>query len=243
MIKLFDKNVVYFDFYTDNPKVQKYFPIQPSRNYIPDWWKKIEAPRLNEEVNHRTIKRCPGFMDFFKKTYTVPLSTELMFVIENKDYFIEASDGSIDTNEIKTSHPSYQRGAFFTEPKYSHVKVPVPWVATCSHDIDIIVSSPCYNNSEVFFDKINVLNASKNLFYDSSMHWHFILNKTVNSSFIIEADTPMYHFSPITEKRVIVRTHYDPQKYKELFDFNLLSSFGFESSFYKMKRFLKKYKK
>jgi len=238
MKKFFDKKI-YLDFYTDNPKINKYFPIAPTRNHLPDWWKKIPSPTSDCDPD-RTIKRCSGFMDFFKNTYTVPLSSEILFDIKDHDYYIEASDGSLDIDYIKNAHPGYQRKNFLPEPLYSHVKVPVRWRGVSSHRLDIIVIPPTWNNDPVFVDTISVLSASKNLYYDISMHWHFMLNKQTNRTFTIEANTPMYQFVPITDKKVVIRTHYDPEKYNKLENFSLISSFGFNSSFYKLKKFMDK---
>jgi len=236
MKKLFN-DTVYLDFYTDSPTIQEYFPISPSRNYIPSWWKKMPSSNGPHD-RKRNIKRCSGFMDLFKNTYTVPLSTEILVDIKDNDYYIEPSDNSFNIDQLKSAHPPHQRESFLPEPTYSHVKIPVRWAAVSSNDLDIIVVPPTWVNDPLFVNTINVLSASKNLFYDTSMHWHFMLNKQEDQVFTIEPDTPMYYFAPLTDKKVVVRTHYDPKKYDELQNYLLISSFGFNSNFYKMKKFM-----
>ena len=238
MKKLFD-NTVYLDFFTDNPNMHQYFPISQSRNYLPLWWKDIPSPKASYD-RMRSMKRCSGFMDFFKNTYTVPLWSEILVDIKNHDYYIEATDGSINSNDIKISHPPQQRKGFLAEPMFSHIKVPVNWRVESNKSLDIIVIPPTWINDPTFVNKINVLSASKNPSYDMSMHWHFMLNKETDCTFTIEPDTPMYHFVPITDKKVVVRTHYDPEKYGRMNNYPLINNFGFNSSFYKMKRFLDK---
>jgi len=49
-------------------------PIRESKYFIPEWFKKAPAfpSGSNELTDMPTVKRCPGFIDFFKLGYVLP---------------------------------------------------------------------------------------------------------------------------------------------------------------------------
>ena len=49
-------------------------PIRESKHFIPEWFKKAPAfpAGSNELLDLPTVKRCPGFIDFFKMGYVLP---------------------------------------------------------------------------------------------------------------------------------------------------------------------------
>ena len=49
-------------------------PIRESKHFIPEWFKKTPSflPESNELIDMPTVKRCPGFIDFFQMGYVLP---------------------------------------------------------------------------------------------------------------------------------------------------------------------------
>ena len=75
-------------FKKDNPKVTFFTevegliessPIVPLRNHMPEWFKSLK-PDL--DVVSSTVKRCPSFIDFFKKGYVVNMWCDLYLNIK-----------------------------------------------------------------------------------------------------------------------------------------------------------------
>ena len=56
------------DFWTDLKGLPVIIPIKESKHFIPEWFKKTPSfgPDDDEETSMPTVKRCPGFIDFFQ---------------------------------------------------------------------------------------------------------------------------------------------------------------------------------
>ena len=61
-------------FWTDLKGLPDIVPIKESKHFIPEWFKKAPSflPEENELTAMPTVKRCPGFIDFFKMGYVLP---------------------------------------------------------------------------------------------------------------------------------------------------------------------------
>jgi hypothetical protein len=66
---------------------------QPLTNFIPEWWKSIPS----SDLNRKTVKNCPAFMDIFSSAYVVPMWCDTKITVDdekniywqtpNKEYF------------------------------------------------------------------------------------------------------------------------------------------------------------
>jgi len=215
MLFKFKSKPIYIDFFTNSYHTKELFDISRASLHKPQWWKDIEKKHSDVGIPMRTAKGCAGFLDYFKLSYVVPLPYELYVVIQDREYQLITPDYDNVTEDVFNSHPPYQRGNFLPEERYSHIKLPTKWVVDSNKSIPSLITPPCWSN-ELFVDKISVLSAARNFKYSSSTHWHFILNKNENVSFTLDAGTPCYHFTPITDRKVVVRSHYDPDKFKKI---------------------------
>jgi len=195
--------------------MKELFDVDRASRHRPQWWKDIETQHDDMGIEKRTAKKCSGFLDYFKLSYIIPLPYDLHIVIQDSEYQLITPDKGNITEEIFNSHPPYQRGNFLPEERYSHIKLPIRWAVDSNESISSMITPPCWNNA-LFVDKVSVLSAVRNFKYSSSTHWHFILNKNENTSFTLDAGTPCYHFTPITDRKVIVRSHYDPDKFEKV---------------------------
>jgi len=67
--------------------VEKVAPIVPAREYIPDWWKRVEriidGDQYNKVMNKGTIKNCPSFPEYLTQGFVVPLWCDVHLTIED----------------------------------------------------------------------------------------------------------------------------------------------------------------
>ena len=77
----------------DKPKItwwstiqglDKVVPIVPAKEYMPDWWKRVERMiDSNNMYNKGTIKNCPSMPEFLSQGFVVPLWCDLRLIIEH----------------------------------------------------------------------------------------------------------------------------------------------------------------
>jgi len=212
---------VIVDFITFDYKTYEYFPIDKSNKFIPQWWKdipqeygnnlfKTKANRLN------TLKRCPGFMDVFRYSYTMPLWTSCEIIVDDRagehGYSTFCADGStID------SHPASQAGNFLTSNSLIHFKFNAPWYGYSSKKRDLLWNwSPAtWNNSSLLNDLI-IPTAFRNFRGGTGTNIHTFMNSEKSDVLYLEAGVPMIHMTPMTDKKVEVKCHYDPDWYNKL---------------------------
>ena len=63
--------------------VEKVTPIVPAREYIPDWWKKVERMIDSRVDNKGTVRNCPSFPEYINQGFVVPLWTDVYLKIEH----------------------------------------------------------------------------------------------------------------------------------------------------------------
>jgi len=239
MLFKFREKPVHLDIFTDDLYVYEYFPIVKSSNNYPTWWKNIDKNIENPNIRGITsnsMKRCAGFLDLFKNSYIVPLWEELVFNIDSNNNVSHFS--SSDSIHI-SSHPPYQRGDFLPENYYTHVKISTPWVARSNISLNYLSVSPTWYDSN-FIDYFHVPPGIKDYYFTSSMNAHGILRKESGAYFILKAGTPLYHILPITEKKVKLNCHYDPEEVRKIDSLTSFNRFSHNHGYYKIKKYLKK---
>ena len=66
--------------------VEKVTPIVPAREYIPDWWKKVERMIDSRVDNKGTVRNCPSFPEYINQGFVVPLWTDVYLKIERNEW-------------------------------------------------------------------------------------------------------------------------------------------------------------
>ena len=68
--------------------LEKVVPIVPAKEYIPDWWKRVERIIANNNEsdlkNKGTIKNCPSFPEYLTQGFVVPLWCDLHLQVSDK---------------------------------------------------------------------------------------------------------------------------------------------------------------
>jgi hypothetical protein len=192
--------------YTDRPDVYNYFPIIPAIKSVPSWFKQVPNSFFNtpEDQDH-TLKSCVGFIDYYKKGFVLPLWSDLFLGIGatgTTNYRWQYSD---NISGIET-HCSNQWGNYFKEEEYQHIKLLSPWYFTCDENIEFVAVAPSW-----YFDKfkdINIMSGVINFKYQIGTHVNmFCTRKKEDTDIILRSGTPLYHFIPLTEKKLKIVHH------------------------------------
>jgi len=66
--------------------LEKVVPVVPAKEYIPDWWKRVER-MINSNVDNKgTVRNCPSFPEYITQGFVVPLWCDLHIKIEHNKF-------------------------------------------------------------------------------------------------------------------------------------------------------------
>jgi len=227
------KRPVELHFYTNDPLVYEYFQIDRGVKWFPDWIKNID-PALNEpnfSQYKKTIKKCPGVLELYKNSFILPLWTELGINIKNKSVHISVSDNSTRID----SHADFQRGTFLPQAENIHLKIVSPWRTETKSSVQFLISA-CSFSSETLISQFHIPNAIRSYNISAGNNIHaFISNHDQDIS--IEAGTPLVHIFPLTDKKVNLQCHFDPEKFHYL-EALQPNRFSFSGSYFAKKKLI-----
>ena len=66
--------------------VDKVTPILPAKEFIPDWWKKVERFINKNHDQKGTVRNCPSFPEYINQGFVVPLWCDLHIEIKHDGY-------------------------------------------------------------------------------------------------------------------------------------------------------------
>jgi len=228
------------DFITYDYKAYEYFPIDKSNKFIPQWWKDIPQEYENNifktKANRRnTLKRCPGFMDVFRYSYTMPLWTSCEIIVDDRvnehGYSTVCADGS-----GISSHDPSQGGKFLTSNSLIHFKFHSPWYGYSTKKRDLLWNwSPAMWNNPDLLNRLMLPTAFRNFRGGTSTNIHTFMNSDVRDVLYLEAGVPMINMTPMTDKKVDIKCHYDPEWFDKVSSCSAVN-FSINSSYYTRKK-------
>ena len=66
--------------------VDKVTPILPAKEFIPDWWKRVERFINKNHDQKGTVRNCPSFPEYINQGFVVPLWCDLHIEIKHDGY-------------------------------------------------------------------------------------------------------------------------------------------------------------
>ena len=67
-------------------EVEKIAPVLPAKEFIPDWWKRVER-MINSRIDNKgTVRNCPSFPEYITQGFVVPLWCDLHIKIEHDKF-------------------------------------------------------------------------------------------------------------------------------------------------------------
>lgn len=208
MMFFFKKKKIVLDCFTDSKFILDNFPITKSENYYPSWWKNL--PKEYKEGDNfwptSTMKRCRGIIDFYANTYTIPLWSDLMISIENKNiksFRWQFADNTCGANV----HATDQRGEWLKDT-HGHLKLHSPWQIKCKEDIKFSWISDVYNLNNDW--PISILPGTVDFKYNSSTNVNLLLEypEIYKKEFLIPAGHPIVMLRACSERQVVLKFHY-----------------------------------
>ena len=195
--------------YTSRADVYNYYPVLEAKKNFPEWFKKLPTPvfKSSKDIGPiiGNVKQCEAFLDYYKRGFMLPLWSDLALTIGEKNslnYKWQYSDrcSSLDIHSPK------QTGDHFDPLLYQHLKLDSPWLMSCSEDISFLAVEPGWQ-----FDvlkNIRILSGVVSFKYQSSTNINmFCLREEKETSILLEAGIPMYHYIPLTDRKITLKTH------------------------------------
>jgi len=242
MFSILKRNWVDLFCYTNNKTTYEYFPIAPAREFIPDWWKEIandtvipgfEKQIKSNSIKEKTMKRCPGIIEYYKKGFMLPLWSDLEFLINEEGVSLSMAQAIGEKGyEI---HPTWQRGQFLSENVWKSVKLISPWTFETKENINFLYLQPHWNLNNLN-KNILIPNGLIDFFFQNEIHIQSFINQEYKELISIDAGIPMIHLVPLTDKKVKLHVLYDKKRHSDLSNTN----FAFMSNYY---RKVKEYKR
>jgi len=224
--------------YTNNRIAYELFPITKARNHIPQWWKDIKIPSKNnpEELNKNYgMKGCPGFIEYYKLGYIMPLWTDLTLYSAGKNREFETYAEPSDEFTKVDPHPPYEWSGMYNPKEYMHFKIVGSWLFDCTHSIDWLFG-PCHWSTDVLPKRLVIPTGHMNYKLFSATNIQMFMERG-DDPVTLNAGMPMMHFIPITERNTEIECIYDPEKYQYMMDKH--TRFTFSRIYYKKKKFMK----
>ena len=243
MFQILKNNYIDIYCYSHSSKAVKYFPIDYAYNFIPTWWKKIPSKMYATEESKstkkrsdllRTMKKCPGFIEHYKRGFMLPLWEEIELVVDTG--VLETNCASRDA-ETFSFHQPYQYGEFLDIRKWVHVKINSPWVIKTDKPLDFVYAQPHYNFQELN-GKLFVPNSYDEYKIQHSTEIQMFVNLEKNGIINLRPGMPLVHKIPITEKKIKLHIEHNPQIYYDLKTEYMNADF--DASWYNLKRHLRK---
>ena len=245
MFQILKNNYIDVYCYSNNSKAVKYFPIDYAHNFIPQWWKNLPAKtHLDESQNSKenkrrsdlftTMKKCPGFIEHYKRGIIIPLWEEIEFIINESGF--QAHNASRNSNMFEF-HNHKQYGGFLNYKNWIHVKIGSPWAIKTDKPINFVYTQPHYNFQDLN-GKLFVPNSYDEYTIQHSTEIQMFVNVKNNDIINLSPGLPLVHKIPITEKKIKLHVEYDPQIYNKLK--NQYNNTFFEGAWYNLKKHIRK---
>jgi hypothetical protein len=208
----FKRKTITVDAFTNQAGVYEYFPMNKSTKHLPDWW--LTLPKLTNLESESgipyeltTMKRCPGFIDLYKKSFTLSSYTELKIKTTENDWSCISSSGlaqsvGVQLKLIETHHRDQFGSAF---DKFHHMKFIQPWLIYEKTGVNFLLA-PTYWNHIEFWEKCFFATGLINFKYQHAAHVNFFM-KRINDLITIKSGTPLVHLIPLSEYNVDLKTH------------------------------------
>lgn len=190
------------DFWPVYEGLTEHTPIVPAKNYLPDWWKKLNVKQdvlylENKTASAGTIKRCPGIIDILNHGWVMPAWCDMAVKVKGHEKL------EWDVSDTRFSACGHQHNQFLdhlpesTKQKYYWVFKPSsPWYVQTSPGYSIMQLDPFYFFNE-YFDSAGGIQDSD--FYHN-LNPLLLIKKDCN--FVIERGTPLAVIYPYKREEI-----------------------------------------
>lgn len=202
---MFSKKEIVLDCYTYRSEVYNYFPIAKGSKHFPEFFKNTK--KIPPKSSYGTLLHCPAFIDYFKLGFVLPLWSDLFLEVGQK------GSGSYkwqyaDERSQMDFHGENQTG--IPEKEYQQFKLVTPWVLSCKEDVQFLFSAPSWH-FESFPNTLSIVNAVVDFKRNAATNINMVVQRLEQPhSFVLRANTPLIHLIPMTDKKIVLKTHLVP---------------------------------
>jgi hypothetical protein len=196
----FKKKSITLDCFVSNYSIAELFPIQPTVQMIPSWWKQVskETPVTGCPIGMSTIKRCSGFKDLFKNSFCMPAWSEYLLLQDPVNGFSHVAPNS--AADGMQHHVLQMEGAF---KNYQHYKLISPWLLQEKSGINFIMTQASWHNETPC--EFHIPTGSLEFKYQHSTHINLVApSVSTVKQYSIPAGQPLVYLIPLTEQDVTV---------------------------------------
>lgn len=198
-MNLFNRSIT-LDCYTSDPQAYQYAKIQQAGKFIPDWWKS-----LPKDAPFPTMRQCAGFLDLYKRSFVLPLWSDLDVSIDGDQFTWQYHD----QRSVANKHGNIQFGEWINEEEVFHLKLMSPWLIKCDKDVFFQWSDVTWDKERIF--KYTTPTAVVEYKHQPATNINLIFNKEKVKEIRLHHGTPMAFITPLTEKKVVLRHHLLPE--------------------------------
>ena len=199
------KSEIVLDCFTDLPFVYDYAKVNHAIKFLPEWWK--ETPKI--ESNIATIKNCQGIIDFYKKGFIIPSWFSLNLTVKALD---ECGNGeqwtwTSSNKEVQLDYHQSNQFFRFSEDDSSNLKFESPWFFRTKDEALFTMTQPTWNHRN-WLSNFITLPGILNFKTQHATNINFlVINGQTEKHILIEPLTPLVILHPLTDKKVVIKTH------------------------------------
>lgn len=237
---IFKRRPIVVDFFTSAVHAYEYFPINYTKKFYPDWWKKlpnsiVEPSSIGELTS--TLKTCPGMTDFFGNGITVPLWSDVYLRIGDKQSKRVNWQFS-DRQSNFDFHPAEQRGEWLPNEYYQHLKLVVPWYGVCKEPVQFayVPNTWAFDRPE----KLVIVPGVTDFKYQIGLHMNmFVPYGDIEDGVMLKNGTPLFNLMPLSDRELKFKCHLvSDDELRKLREKYGAAAFTFKGMHRKIKRFI-----
>lgn len=219
----FKKKKKIIDCFTPNQTVYEHFPIARAKEYIPNWYKKLDATYAVNNPNTlrkeaATVKRCPGISSLFNKGFVIPLWSDLTLDFsplgENFEFKWEYA---VNDDSWSVEVHDFQQYVGLFDNQFFQTKLNVPWLIKEKSGIKFAFIEPTYTMTNP--NIVTIIPGVIDFKYQNFVNVNMLTEITQPMQKRIEfnAGEPLAQIIPLTEDDVELKIHkISKEEYKTL---------------------------
>ena len=227
------KKPVVLHCYTDSPIIFNAVKPEKTTRFIPKWFKQL--PEALAEGKKPTVKNCPGFLDAFRLSISLPLWCDYEIVLSKEGWEWRSAD---TLAQIEIHNPE-QWGDIDTLKPFQHFKIKNPWAFKCEEDIKFFLSAPTFWFAE--HPDIEIVSGVLDFKYQNMAHIQIFAKIPTEGTIrtLLPGGHPVAQLTPLTERPVQLVHHLvSAEEYRNLLDNN--RPLFFAHKYKKTKQLMKK---
>lgn len=216
MFFFFRKPKLVVDAFTKVPQVHEHFPVETANHFIPDWWKRVPKEYISQNTGQNappnrklnTIRRCSGIVDYYNSnSIVIPLWMSCIFEYGENPFTSKAIFSTPDP-VFGLKYQDYKmRGEEYLK-NWHQFKFSSPWRFKEKTGVNFHFTQCFYNFEHP--DEVIIPPAIINYKYQHSSEVNIFVKKPPGKEIYrieFDAGNPLVHLTPITEKKLELRTH------------------------------------